>query len=57
MERLFSLHHWPSTREIDYVPSKEFLAIGIANGGIDVVVVKHWTEARVGENAPKKEEH
>jgi hypothetical protein len=47
-------HNWPSAREINLIPSKELLAICIADRGIDIVVVKDRAKARVSEDTPVK---
>jgi hypothetical protein len=47
-------HDWPSAREINLIPSKELLAICIADRGIDIVVVNDRPKARVSEDAPVK---
>jgi hypothetical protein len=44
----------PSTGEINLVPSKELLAVCIANPGVDIVVVKDRAEAWVSEDTPAK---
>lgn len=43
-------YNWPSAREINLIPSKELLAICIANRGIDIVVVKDRAKAWVSED-------
>lgn len=50
-----NLHNGPPAGEIDLVPPKQLLAIRVANGSIDVVVVKNWAEARIREDTPKHE--
>jgi hypothetical protein len=35
-----SLYDWPTGGEADLVPAEEFLAIGVADTGIDIVVIQ-----------------
>lgn len=39
-----SLHHWPSTGEVNRIPPEELLIICIANSGIDIMVVNNGPE-------------
>jgi hypothetical protein len=44
---IYSLHHWPSTREVNLVDTEPLLAVCIANTGINIVVVQHRSEAGI----------
>ena len=47
-----ALHCGPSTGPADSVPSEQLLPIGVADVGVDVVVVEHSTIGRVGHDTP-----
>lgn len=46
------LDNRPPAREVKNIPSKELLAISVANSSINIVVVQHRAERRVGEDTP-----
>ena len=48
------LHHWPSTGEVDRIPTKELLVVRIANRRVDIMIVKNRAKIRVVKDAPAK---
>lgn len=49
---LILLHHGPSAREVNGIPSELLITIGISNIGVDVVVVKHGSVSRIIIDTP-----
>ena len=47
--RIHFSNHRPPTTPAEFVPAEQFLAIAIANGGLDVVVIQNESVDGVGE--------